>query len=349
MRIRALTLVSATLVVGMGLPIVAQTAQATVPRGTREVHHSAHKKAKPAKPVLFGLNDHWESEIVADDKQDHARSGIVGTFLPWRESNMTVAAESSALVHYSQWARGRGAIPMVDLYPPAGVTLAQIAAGDEDDALNTYAKGLAGWNHTFLLRLFPEMNGSWEPYSPGYNGNTTAQFIAAWRHVYTLFHHDGANNVQFIWNPDKLLTHQPVSLANLWPGSQYVDWVGLDVYMNGATVKTVTSARAATLPSVQKIRRFTKKPLIIPELGVSNTGRKAHWIENSVRGLASLGTKAIVWFNEALTKNTNWRFDSSSSALAAARRTLAGPLVAWPGHNGGSLTHDQALVAKGTW
>jgi hypothetical protein len=348
MRIRALTLVSATLVLGMGFPLVAQTAQATVPRGTREVHHSAHK-AKPAKPVLFGLNDHWESQIVADDKQDHAKSGIVGTFLPWSESNMTPAAEASAVVHYSQWARGRGAIPMIDLYPPAGVTLAQIAAGDQDATLNLYAKDLAGWNHTFLLRLFPEMNGSWEPYSPGYNGNTTAQFIAAWRHVYTLFHHDGASNVQFIWNPDKALTHQPVSFAHLWPGSNYVDWVGLDVYMNGATVKTVMSARAATLPTVQKIRRFTKKPLIIPELGVSNTARKAHWISNSVRGLASLGVKAIVWFNEALTRNTNWRFDSSSAALAAARRTLQGPLVAWPGHNGGSLAHDQALVAKGNW
>ena len=204
---------------------------------------------------------------------------------------------------------------MIDLYPPAGVTLAQIAAGDQDATLNLYAKDLAGWNHTFLLRLFPEMNGSWEPYSPGYNGNTTAQFIAAWRHVYTLFHHDGASNVQFIWNPDKALTHQPVSFAHLWPGSNYVDWVGLDVYMNGATVKTVMSARAATLLSVQKIRRFTKKPLIIPELGVSNTARKPHWISNSVRGLASLGVKAIVWFNEELSANTNWRFDSSSSAL----------------------------------
>jgi Glycosyl hydrolase family 26 len=351
MRIRALTLVSATLVLGMGLPVVAQSAQATVPRGTREVHHSAHKNAahKKVKPVLFGLNDHWENQIISDDSQDHARSGIVGTFLPWRESTMTVAGEASAVVHYSQWARSRGAIPMIDLYPPAGVTLAQIAAGDEDDALNLYAKDLAGWNHTFLLRLFPEMNGPWESYSPGYNGNTAAQFIAAWRHVYNLFHQDGASNVQFIWNPDKLLTPQAVSFARLWPGSQYVDWVGLDVYMNGANVKTVVSARAAALPSVQAIRRFTNKPLIIPEVGVSNTSRKAHWIANSVRGLASLGAKAIVWFNEALTKNTNWRFDSSSSALAAARRTLAGPLVAWPGHNGGSLTHDQALVAKGTW
>jgi hypothetical protein len=349
MRIRALTLVSATLVLGMGLPIAAQTAQATVPRGTREVHHRGHRHALPAKPVLFGLNDHWESQIVADDNQDHAKSGIVGTFLPWSEPNMSVAAEASAVVHYSQWARGRGAIPMVDLYPPPQVSLAQIAAGDEDAELNLYAKDLAGWNHTFLLRLFPEMNGPWESYSPGYNGNTTAQFIAAWRHVYNLFRHDGANNVQFIWNPDKLLTPQKVSFARLWPGSQYVDWVGLDVYMDGATVKTVTSARAATLPSVQAIRRFTRKPLIIPEIGVSNTARKPIWIGNSVRGLASLGAKAIVWFNEALTQSKDWRLDSSNPALQAARRTLAGPLVAWPGHNGGSLAHDQALVAKGNW
>lgn len=349
MRIRALTAVSATLVIGMCVPVVVQAAQATVPRGTREVHHRAHRHVAARKPVLFGLNDHWETQIVADDNQDHAKSGIVGTFLPWSEPSMTVAGEASAVVHYSEWARGRGAIPMIDLHPPTGVTLAQIAAGDQDATLNQYAKDLAGWNHTFLLRLFPEMNGSWEPYSPGYNGNTVAQFIAAWRHVYTLFHQDGASNVKFIWNPDKLLTHQPVSLARLWPGSNYVDWVGFDVYMDGDAVKTIASARAATLPSVQAIRRFTNKPLIIPEIGIANTARKPIWIGNSVRGLASLGAKAIVWFNEAPTQSSDWRLDSSASALAAARRTLAGPLVAWPGHNGGSLAHDQALVVKGSW
>lgn len=347
MRIRALTLVSATLVFGMGLPLITQSAQGTVPLGTREVHHSAHKKAaKKAKPVLFGLIDHEESNIVADDKQDHAKSGIVGTFQPFFESKMSVPTEARAIVEYSQWARDRGAIPMVDLYPPTNVTDAQIASGDQDANLNIYAKDLAAWKHTFLLRLFPEMNGPWESYSPGYNGNTTAQYIAAWRHVYDLFHADGATNVKFIWNPDKLLANQPVSYAGLWPGAEYVDWVGLDVYMDGAKVKTVTSARAVTLPSVQAIRRFTKKPLIIPELGVANTSRKAQWIANSVSGLASLGAKAIVYFNEAPAPSMNWRLDTSSAALAAARRTLSGRSVIWPGHNGGSLAHDQTLVAK---
>jgi hypothetical protein len=64
--------------------------------------------------------------------------------------------------------------------------------------------------------------------------------------------------------------------------------------------------------------------------------------------------RAVVYFNEEIPDrasgvSVNWRLNSSSSALAATKRTLAGTAVAWPGHNHGTLLHDEYLISKGHW
>lgn len=347
MRTRLLSLASATLVLGLSAPTVAQ---AIPPAGTHSVQAERQRAAQPpSRAVLFGLDDHWENDIISDDRQDGAKSGIVGTFLPWSKPGVSASAEATMVVHYAEWAHSRGSIPMVDLHPPTGVSLASIAAGSQDSVLAAYAQALRDWNHPFLFRLFPEMNLPGKDYAPGYRGQTAGQFIAAWRHVYTLFRHYGATKVQFIWNPDKLLTHQKLSFFKLWPGNNYVDWVGLDVYQGGPNAKGFyPSAQLITTQSVNLIRRFTSKPLMIPEVGVANFPNKPHWIATALTGLAALGAKSVVWFNEDVSQ-ANWRLDSSSAALRSARQTLSGTAVVWPGHNGGDLTRDQALVSKGTW
>jgi hypothetical protein len=338
-----------TAVLGVTAPLAAQAAQGS-PQSAHGSSHHAHRAAKPPRSaVLFGLSDHWEPEVEADNRQMSATSGIVGTFLNWGTT------KASSIINYAKWANRRKAVPMLDLYPPTTVTLASIAAGGQDSALKADAKALHAWHHAFLFRLFPEMNGPWESYAPGTNGNTSAQFVAAWRHVYRLFRHYGANKVMFVWNPDKVFKGQPVSFRHLWPGSRYVDWVGLDLYnSNDAAHGKFPSARMAAAPSVRAIRRFAKrKPLMVAEIGAANYAGKGRWIKTSMTGLAKLGVKAMVWFNEtgAYTNGqpVNWRLDSSSAALRATKQTLAGTSVAWPGHNGGTLVRDERLVLHGHW
>jgi hypothetical protein len=305
--------------------------------------------------VLFGLDDHWMSNIEADDHQDAARSGIVGTFLDWDRTDMSRATEVRLVSQYATWARGRGAIPMIDLYPPASVSLKSIAAGRQDSVLTAYAKALHRFNHPFLLRLFPEMNGPWETYSPGENGNTPRQLIAAWRHVYRLFRAHGATKVKFVWNPDKEPSSQKYRLRRLWPGKKYVNWVALDVFDRDTNLKDPFLKPVAELKkSVHDIRTLTKtKPLMIAESGAVNYSKKPEWIRSLFSKTARLGVKAIVYFNEiepvAPNSSNNWRLDSSSSSLAVTKQSLAGPDVVWPGHNGGSLKEDDHLISRGKW
>jgi hypothetical protein len=301
----------------------------------------------PSTAVLFGLDDHWKSDIVADDTQDAATSGIVGTFLNW------ATTKPSSIVGYGRWANARQAVPMIDLRPPTTVTDASIAAGSQDAALTADAKALHAWNHVFLFRLFPEMNGRWETYAPGTNGNTTAQFIAAWRHVYNLFQKVGATKVIFVWNPDKEPSAQFAPLSAMWPGSAYVNWVGIDVFdREDRAHGTFPNPVTAIQKTVTDIKAFSTKPLMLAETGTVTSPVKATWIKELFTGTAALGVKAVVYFNESRPPSVggvNWRLDSSAASLAATKATLAGPGVAWPGHNNGSLANDEFLMTHGVW
>jgi hypothetical protein len=344
-------------VLGVATPLTAQAA----PVASRSVHAAAHpvtnaaahpaaraSKRPPRSAVLYGLDDTWESQVEADDRQNSAKSGIVGTFLTWR-------TKASSIVNYAKWANGRGSVPMLDLYPPTNVSLASIAAGHEDSWLVADAKALHRWNHAFLFRLFPEMNGPWESYSPGTHGQTASQFVAAWRHVYRVFRSHHAKKVRFVWNPDKMLSHQAVSFRSLWPGKRYVNWVGLDVFNSADSAHgSFPSPRSAVAPSVRAVRRLTKtKPLIIPEMGTAQFSGKPSWIRTALSRMHKLGFKAVVWYNKTGKYPdggvVDWRLDSSIAALRATRRALASNRVVWPGHNGGRLHRDAQMVLRGHW
>jgi hypothetical protein len=77
-----------------------------------------------------------------------------------------------------------------------------------------------------------EFNGAWWwAVSPDMNPNlTTADFVDAWRHVVDIFRAVGASNVSWAWvvNSYPQQTDEPV--IAYWPGDDYVDWVGADIY-----------------------------------------------------------------------------------------------------------------------
>jgi hypothetical protein len=354
MRHRPLAVVASVAVVfGVATPLTAQAAPGASPSIHAVAHLAAHpgalaSKRPPRSAVLYGLDDTWEKQVDADDRQNSAKSGIVGTFLPWR-------TKASSIVNYAKWANGRGSVPMLDLYPPTNVSLASIAAGHEDSWLTADAKALRAWNHAFLFRLFPEMNGPWESYAPGTHHQRAKQFVAAWRHVYRLFRSHRAQKVMFVWNPDKQLAHQAVSFRRLWPGQHYVNWVGLDVFNSADKAHgSFPNPRIALAPSVHAIRRLTKtKPLIIPEMGSAQYSGKPRWIRTALGRMSRLGFKAVVWYNKTGKHSdgspVNWRLDSSSAALRATRLTLASKRVVWPGHNHGRLGRDERMVLHGHW
>ena len=66
-----------------------------------------------------------------------------------------------------------------------GVSLAAIASGRYDAYLRSYAAAVKAFGSQVILSFGHEMNGYW--YSWGYRHTSPAAFVAAWRHIVTVF------------------------------------------------------------------------------------------------------------------------------------------------------------------
>jgi hypothetical protein len=118
-----------------------------------------------------------------------------------------------------------------------GVTVKDIAAGKQDAYIEAYAHDVKSYGKPLLIRLFGgELNGSWWwGQSPLANPSlTTTDFVNAWRRVVDIFRRVGALNVSWAWNVNAM-PPTPVpwidsNIAAYWPGDDYVDWAGADIY-----------------------------------------------------------------------------------------------------------------------
>jgi hypothetical protein len=204
------------------------------------------------------------------------------------------------------------------------ITDAAIAAGTYDSYVRSVARTLKAFGRPVLLRLDHEMNGNWYGWSPDVNGNTAGSYIAAWRHVHSVFSSVGAANVTFVWSPNVDYTGA-TPLASLYPGDAYVGMVGVDGYnwgpLDGHTWQTPQQVFGPTLAQVAAI---TSRPVLLAEVAsTSDGGDKAAWITSLFSMLGSdRSITGFVWFDA--DKETDWQVDSTPQTLAAFEAGLQG-------------------------
>ena len=223
-----------------------------------------------------------------------------------------------------------------------------ITAGQHDAYIKRYAADVKAWGKPVMICLGHEMNGSWYSTStafdaPGvrHNGNTPADFVAMWRHVWGIFHDARADNVYWVWAPNVLFLNKNNTLAQqqadykaLYPGDGYVDWIGLDGYCDGVKGKWRTFSELFDA-SYRTITAITSKPLMIAEFGCSETGAppgtsKAAWVKQAYEDIPQRFPRIelVNWFSRDKTKygETDWRFNSSKAALSAYSAAVNSPL-----------------------
>jgi beta-mannanase len=186
------------------------------------------------------------------------------------------------------------------------------------------------------------MNGNWYPWAVGVNGNSSGDYINAWRHVHGIFEAEGADNVQWIWSPNRDYPGA-TALNTLYPGDEYADWVGIDGY-NFGTEKSGMSWRSfnETFKGTYDIvTGLSSRPVMIGETGSTETGGdKAAWIreglspENLAANFPRL--KALIYFNQV--GSGNWPLSTSQSATRAFAETVQ----AWLEYDAGDAAREEA-------
>ena len=220
-------------------------------------------------------------------------------FEPFRASFATTAAK-------------HGAVPLIQLQP-TNVSLTAIASGKYDGYLSAYAAAVRSYRHPVILSFGHEMNGSW--YSWGHRHATPAAFIAAWRHIVTLFRALGARNVTWLWTINVIDTrHDRIPApAPWWPGRSYVNWVGIDGYY----YKPSWEFAPLFGPTIAKVRELTRDPILISETGVAPAAGQPAKIADLFAGIHAYGLLGFVWFDAH--GHRNWRIKSPAAAAAFLR------------------------------
>ena len=228
-----------------------------------------------------------------------------------------------------------GAMPMLSLepwVPGAGVdqadyALATIASGAHDADLERWAAALATWDRPVMLRFAHEMNGDWYPWAVGVNGNTAADFVAAWRHVHEVFTAAGADKVSFVWAPNVSYPGHTTPFEKLYPGKDHVDVLGLDGYNQQADGRSWTTPEELFRSGLAELRALPgDKSIIVTETASSEGSplgtEKAEWITSLVRYLGEADrVDGFIWFQA--DKEQDWRFNSTAQAQAALKHALA--------------------------
>jgi hypothetical protein len=214
-------------------------------------------------------------------------------------------------------ATNAGALPFIT-WEPHNRNLRAIARGDHDAYLRDSARSAARFGKPILLRFAHEMNANWFPWGLGVNGNTADDYKSAWRHIVRIFRQEKADNVKHVWTPNT------GTFNSLWPGDDYVDYLGLDGYNWGAKYGTWESFEQVFDSSYKAIVKLSRKPLIIAEFGANQRGGdKPAWIRHAFsRDVARRypRIRALMWFD--INKEADWRVNSSDASLDAFRSVL---------------------------
>ena len=209
-----------------------------------------------------------------------------------------------------------GAIPQVQLEPD-NVSMKAIAAGRYDDYLRSFADGVRAFHHKVIIGFAHEMNGPW--YKWGFGHTSPRVWVAAWRHLVTVFRHEGAANVVWLWTINRTVNIN--ILSKWWPGAKYVSWVGIDGYYFFPTDDFITQF----LPTVEAVRKITGKPVLLSEVGIGQVAGQAAKLPGMFAGIKQQRLLGLIWYDVTQRQGVyhqNWRLDENPAAIAAFRRGL---------------------------
>ncbi|MGO9078774.1 MAG: glycosyl hydrolase [Streptosporangiaceae bacterium] len=304
--IRRSLAIAAVIAVVVGTALWSYRAEAPQAQRIRDV---AAQSAARGSFKYFGV---ITSDLSRFDNAVGSPADLRGRYLAWGHQLPQGFIESSAR---------EGAQTMIEILP-RGILLRKIASGLRDSYLRTLGHEIAAVHAVTRRRLLvsfaPEADGKWYTWGQGHVSPHT--YVRAYRHVHWLLSRLAGPDITFVWQMSHLFpTSEP--LRKLWPGPRYVSLVGIDGYFY---VRTDTF-RNVMGTSVQAVRRFTHKPIIISETSVGQVAGQTRKIPLLFAGLRQYGMRGFIWFDHSQNQglyHQDWQLEGHQRALQEMRAGL---------------------------
>ena len=305
----------------------------------------------------FGdTEDEVSLEVIEDfEKMVGKHQAIIASSSYWGEQSFPTANlnliwrhGSLPLVFWSPWDR-----PYEQNRGPDRFSLISIIEGKWDAYIDKWGDAAREFGHPMIVVFGVEMNGDWFPWSGTFYGADTwdeahknwqgpENFRNAFRHVVDRVRARGAKNVQWMFHTNNY--SYPLDTWNFapayYPGSAYVDWLGLSVY--GQQFKDEANPDIPSLvdwPYKELAGLDPQKPIMIAEwatgdfpFSVDEHGmRKPEWIKQALELFRTRypRIKGAVYWHERWQNSdqsfSNLRVNSSIESLNAYREGVAHP------------------------
>lgn len=254
----------------------------------------------PSRSILYGA---WVGKTVNIAGDEAAFEDAVGKPRAIRHWYWSVAPLSTSAANFAAWSAStpEGAILMLSWAPsPMDSTLDAAAGGIHDDYIAEWARTLKAHGRELLLRMMWEDNGPWFWWYSGGQSDSEAKekYKTVFRRVVKIFRREGADNVRFVWSPHvRGYIVAPAVLS--YPGSEYVDWIGLDGYPLRGSAGDFYSNFKSDYDDLSTLA----KPMMIAETGISLSDdiKRAAYVTNLLTYELPYRFprfEAFVWFNE---------------------------------------------------
>lgn len=267
------------------------------------------------------------------EKQVGKHFSIAHYYRGWEALEKPILREEFSKIRQQGWQ------PMINMNPyyfdkcPASkVPLYRaIADGQCDDFLRRAGKNLSQINEPFYLLFAWEMNNHELEWSVSRTGSKPQDYIDAWRHMHDIFEEEGATNIIWVFCPN--VPERPdLTYASVYPGDNYVDWLGMDGYNWGTTQtwSSWTDFSGVFSDAYTKLHTIApEKPIMISEVNTTDRGGdKAKWYTDMLATQIPYNfpaVKAVVFFNEdrsTTPEKINWKIDVNKNSLEAFKKSI---------------------------
>jgi hypothetical protein len=165
-----------------------------------------------------------------------------------------------------------------------------IVDGEHDRLIRQQARAIRAVHRPVLLRM------RWEMDRPNLRATmwSGADYIAAWKHVRSIFRQERATNVSWVWCPTAEGFIRGDAPA-FYPGDDQVDWTCVDVYA-GNVFQPIGRLMGPFLQWAAQ----RPKPIVVGEFGVAKvwgSAGRAAWLRDAERTFkANRQIKAVAYF-----------------------------------------------------
>jgi hypothetical protein len=263
------------------------TSHFVAPRSGRPTSHRAPRSMSRLRAVTVGVAATLALGATASVAPSaSARTPMYfGSVAGGYEQAKNGTGENLANHAYSTFGNNPPNARMITVHA-GGASWRQVASAGPGSALYN---DIVRWANAIKARggnVMVAFNHEPEAAPGGYRG-TSADFIAAWRRVVTIFNSQGASNVEWTWQMTayafRTNSNDPRAAAKWYPGDAWVDNVGADAYNwsscghgNGKWNELST-----LMEPVISFARSHHKAASMPEFASHADARRSQWIRNA--------------------------------------------------------------------